>query len=266
VELKLSQIRIDGGTQVRVALNDDKVEKYAADMKRGDKFPPLVAFKDRAGDIWLADGFHRLASLRSNKATTAEVDVREGTLSDAIWFACGANARHGLPLEKEDMKKVVEIALKHFRGSKSQREIADHCGVTQPYVCKIENALKSTDNSYQLPEKRLGRDGKMRPATRNPKPEITPRSRPAETVDPEDAPVATKPRVEPKPVAQPSTGEKKLTKAQQDDLQQKAADLLWELDCVMDRMDALGRHRTLIYVERVTAKYRKENAHGSHVA
>ena len=45
--------------QPRSELSEDIVKEYAADMKRGDKFPPVVAFRSKDG-YWLADGFHRV--------------------------------------------------------------------------------------------------------------------------------------------------------------------------------------------------------------
>ena len=42
------------------AADKRKVPNYAKAMKRGERFPPVLAFKDRDG-IYVADGFHRCA-------------------------------------------------------------------------------------------------------------------------------------------------------------------------------------------------------------
>ena len=44
--LKFSQIRIDGGTQMRVSINQDKVSEYAEKMREGGIFPPIKATFD----------------------------------------------------------------------------------------------------------------------------------------------------------------------------------------------------------------------------
>ena len=43
-KLLISQIRRDGGTQPRAAINHDTVNEYLEDMKNGDKFPAVVVF------------------------------------------------------------------------------------------------------------------------------------------------------------------------------------------------------------------------------
>ncbi len=56
--INIKSIRVDGGTQSRVEINNDIVSEYAALIKDGAEFPPVVVFNDGA-DNWLADGFHR---------------------------------------------------------------------------------------------------------------------------------------------------------------------------------------------------------------
>src|SRR6266436_3438792 len=51
--LPLSAIRVDGNVQPRKYLHDDRVAEYAEDMRRGNKFPPLVVFEDPEGVCWL---------------------------------------------------------------------------------------------------------------------------------------------------------------------------------------------------------------------
>lgn len=63
--LPIADIRTDGGTQSRVQLDWIAVSEYAAAMKDGAQFPPIVVFHD-GSDYWLADGFHRLDA--ANKA------------------------------------------------------------------------------------------------------------------------------------------------------------------------------------------------------
>src|SRR5262245_22985512 len=64
--LAIQQIRRDGGTQSRAALNEETITDYADAMEdllripNGlSQFPPLIVFYDGT-DYWLADGFHRV--------------------------------------------------------------------------------------------------------------------------------------------------------------------------------------------------------------
>jgi hypothetical protein len=137
--LKFSQIRIDGGTQMRVSINQDKVAEYAEKMREGAKFPPIKATFD--GTVyWLYDGFHRYFASQSVGDTTIEVDYKPGTMEDAQDLALRANNEHGLPRTNEDKRKSVETALSYERhAKKSDREIARLCDVSHTLVAAVRN-------------------------------------------------------------------------------------------------------------------------------
>ena len=64
--LNLAVLRLDGDTQARLALSQEKVQEYAALMEDGEEFRPIDAFFD-GSDYWLADGFHRYFATKANK-------------------------------------------------------------------------------------------------------------------------------------------------------------------------------------------------------
>lgn len=161
-ELAVSKVRTDGGTQMRAALSQEKIDEYAADMKTGEMFEPIDVYHD-GSSYWLADGFHRVYAAKQAKITKIAARVHSGTQRQALLHAVGANSRHGLPRTNADKRKAVESLLKDEQWGKwSDREIANRCGVSQPFVGKIRVEL--TDNGYQLPTSRTGADGKTRRA------------------------------------------------------------------------------------------------------
>lgn len=130
--IKIDRIRIDGETQVRVALNEEVVAEYADVV---DELPPVTLFLDGA-DYWLADGFHRLfAHLKAGRDVIRAVVLR-GTLDDARFYSLGANRGHGLRLSNADKRQAVQRAIAQ-RPDLSDREIAKHVGVTHPFVAAI---------------------------------------------------------------------------------------------------------------------------------
>lgn len=137
--LKFSQIRIDGGTQMRVSINQDKVSEYADKMREGGTFPPIKATFD--GTVyWLYDGFHRYFAAQAASFVTIEVDYKPGTMEDAQDLALSANNVHGLPRTNEDKRKSVETALSYERhANKSDREIAKLCDVSHTFVAAVRN-------------------------------------------------------------------------------------------------------------------------------
>jgi hypothetical protein len=137
--LKFSQIRIDGGTQMRVSINQDKVSEYAEKMREGAKFPPIKATFD--GTVyWLYDGFHRYFASQSAGDTTIVVDYKPGSMEDAQDLALSANNEHGLPRTNEDKRKSVETALSYERhAKKSDRQIGRLCDVSHTLVAAVRN-------------------------------------------------------------------------------------------------------------------------------
>ena len=165
-QLPLSQIRRDGGTQPRAALDDETLADYTEAMKSGAQFPPVVVFYDGAA-YWLADGFHRVNAAINAVLTTISAQVIPGSQRDAILYSIGANATHGLRRTGADKRRAVERLLLDDEWAKwSDRVIAQRCGVTHPFVSKVRSEL--TGNRYQSENaatiststQRMGADGR----------------------------------------------------------------------------------------------------------
>jgi hypothetical protein len=158
--LPLDSIRTDGGTQPRAQLDGAAVEEYADLHDAGVAFPPAVVFHD-GGDYWLADGFHRYHGAKKVGKPSLLCEVRRGTVEEARWYAFGANKAHGLRRTNEDKRRAVQAALR-MKPEKSDRAIADHCGVHHDTVSEYRKRLSDSDSQ---PAVRIGRDGKQHPAT-----------------------------------------------------------------------------------------------------
>lgn len=136
-ELNISDIRIDGGTQIRKQLNQDKVDEYLSQMQDGVVFPPVTVFFD-GSSYWLSSGFHRYFMHKKAGRELIGADVIEGTLDDAILFALGDN-KHGLNMTAEDYRRSIEIMLKNPKWSEwSNVQIAKHIGVSAMTVGRVK--------------------------------------------------------------------------------------------------------------------------------
>lgn len=148
-KINLNAIRIDGGTQSRVEINNEAVTDYAEAVKVGIEFPPIVVFFDGA-DNWLADGFHRYHSHKQAGKASILADVREGTVRDAILFSLSANGTHGLRRTNADKRKAVTTLLADSEWAAwSDRKIAELAGVGHPFVASLrrpEVAAKQQEN------------------------------------------------------------------------------------------------------------------------
>lgn len=151
--INIQTIRIDGGTQGRVTLNNAAVTEYAEAIKAGATFPPVVVFFDGT-DHWLADGFHRFHAVVQAGLTSIAAEVRQGTARIARLHSFGANGSHGLRRTNEDKRKVVTGMLEDAEWSQwSDREIASTCEVGRDLVGAIRKAL-TVGNDSDKPEER----------------------------------------------------------------------------------------------------------------
>ena len=147
MNLQLTQIRIDGGTQSRVEINNDIVSEYAEELKNGASFPQLTVFFDGV-DYWLVDGFHRYHAHKLACIDNADCDVRNGSLREAQLFSVGVNDTHGLRRSNGDKKKAVELLLNDSEWSLwSDTAIAKKCSVDHKTVSKYRLSLGNSQVS-----------------------------------------------------------------------------------------------------------------------
>lgn len=131
----------DPGAQMRVEMRPETVNEYAADMLDGAIFPPVVVFDDGT-DLWLAEGFHRVEATRKVEHTEIMAEIHAGTARDAILYAIGANATHGLRRTQADKRRAVERLLKDPEWGKwSDRKIAKLAKVDHKTVGTMRSEL-----------------------------------------------------------------------------------------------------------------------------
>lgn len=138
--MKLSQIKLDSGLQMRANINQHVVDDYCEALLEGSKFPPIVLFHDGT-TYHLADGWTRYFAHKKAGLEIIEADVREGTRRDAILYALSANSTNGQCRTPEDKRKAVLTVFDDFEWSeKSDREIAKMCAVSHVFVSKLRKA------------------------------------------------------------------------------------------------------------------------------
>lgn len=139
--INIKTIRIDGGTQSRVEINNEIVTEYADAIKGGAEFPAVVVFNDGA-DSWLADGFHRFHAHSQAGKTSIAADVRTGSARDAVLYSLGANGAHGLNRTNADKRKAVQTMLADAEWAKwSDNAIAKACAVGYSLVSDVRKSI-----------------------------------------------------------------------------------------------------------------------------
>lgn len=148
--LPLSEIKIEAGTQIRLDMDDTTIQKYHhALVKLKAKFPPVIVFESR-GLYYLADGFHRFKAYKMARRKSIHCEIRKGTKREAILYAVGCNAEHGLPRTNEDKKNAVMTLLSDKTWSEwSSNQIAKACKVSHTYVNKLRKNVTSNVSSQR---------------------------------------------------------------------------------------------------------------------
>ena len=177
--LPLDRLHCEPTTQARTGINPDVVAEYAEAMRNGAKFPPVIGYfdgKDGRGEVYIADGHHRTRAAKDAGETSIMVDVRQGSLEDAVWFAVKANATHGLRRTRADVQRAIKILLDHPKFcTLSDREIAaqvgcDHktVGAARKGTGEIPQSVRTDKNGRTIDVSNIGKPPKA-PSSGKPK-------------------------------------------------------------------------------------------------
>ena len=139
--LKIADLNLGSGTQVRTT-DPKTVQHYAELLADGTALGPLKVYETPDAGLVLVDGWHRLEAHLMNKQDTVECVVEPGTLEEARYMALGSN-KHGRAFTNEEKRANALEMLRHAEWSKqSDRQIARHLGVSQPFVSKLKAELE----------------------------------------------------------------------------------------------------------------------------
>ncbi|WP_295446486.1 ParB/RepB/Spo0J family partition protein [uncultured Thiodictyon sp.] len=142
IRLPISVLIVDPEIQQRVSINDALVAEYAADIHDWIGRAPIDVFFDADGKRIVADGFHRVAACRTAGIEDIPVRLQQGTRRDALLFAVGANAAHGLRRSNADKRKAVETLLQDPEWSQwSDRAIAAQVKVSDKTVASVRRDI-----------------------------------------------------------------------------------------------------------------------------
>ncbi|WP_435006538.1 ParB N-terminal domain-containing protein [Tundrisphaera lichenicola] len=157
-EIPVDDLVLDPNLNLRDRLDDFTVERYAESW---DRMPPITVFEIE-GRFLIADGFHRHAAAIMLDRRRMSVEVRQGTISEAMDYVAGVNLFHGLPLTRAERRRAVEVKLR-LHHDWSDRRLAEELGAGREMIAKIRKQLV---DAGQVPAtgSRIGADGKTYPS------------------------------------------------------------------------------------------------------
>lgn len=147
----IREIVRDERCQARVKPDPDISEEYANAYRAKAKMPPIEVFIVD-GAPYVVDGWHRLAGAIKAEVAWITCDiVGTGTIDEAIWKALAANQTHGYRRSNADKEHAVRLALGSPIGSEqSSRTIAEHVGVSHPFVERIRTDMEAARRAEVL--------------------------------------------------------------------------------------------------------------------
>jgi hypothetical protein len=136
--LKLDEITLIEGNHAREKINQKQVSQYAALMKDGVVFPPIIVFGE---ENILGDGWHRFYAHQHNKQTEIMVEKKEGGAREARLYSYQAN-NHGLPPTPKERIANAQYLLDDSEWSQwSDAKIAAHVGLNRTTVWKMRKTV-----------------------------------------------------------------------------------------------------------------------------
>lgn len=199
----LTQVKRDGGTQPREAMQFGLIDEYAERMRvddrgfvvdpEGKEWDKLTVFEDDEGSFWLADGFHRVEAALRAGIERFQAQWEQGSQRDAVAYSLQANARHGAKRTNADKRRAVARALRDEEWVRwSDSRLAKMCAVSRPFVTSVRERLEGRGEIERLIELE-GADGSW--AERQPAPlqAVAGEEPPTDQGQPRDVPASATP-------------------------------------------------------------------------
>jgi ParB-like chromosome segregation protein Spo0J len=156
LELPLSSL--EPGFFLRRCGTDPAHIRMLADAAGSCELPPIVVQKNNSR---IVDGMHRVEAARLRGQKSIRAHVIKCTDEDAFILAVKTNTLHGLPLSRADRMAGAKCILA-WHADWSDRAVGVATGLSARTIADLRR--RSTGGTHQ-PNRRLGRDGKLRPLT-----------------------------------------------------------------------------------------------------
>lgn len=155
MKVKIEKIIVDMGFNLRGELDKQLISEYQETL---DVMPPVTIYDTERGYI-LVDGFHRLAAAKQKELDEINADIKQGSVQDALAFACIANLKHGKQLTSQERQNAIRQYIKLNVG-KSNRLIAEDVGCDEKTI-RIYRSRMEDDGEIETQKKRVGKDDRV---------------------------------------------------------------------------------------------------------
>lgn len=151
-------------------IDPDTVEQYRQKLRAGMVPPPVrvyLLFDDSGAlvDTPLSGGMHRCEAADAEGHATIAAQFLHGTMSNALYDAISDN--EGLPFTKDDQKQQTRLfLLDPTWNAAGHKVIAAKLHVPDKLVSSVRKELEAAGEQAPEPPKRVGKDSKRRPSSK----------------------------------------------------------------------------------------------------
>ncbi|MFH8409412.1 hypothetical protein ACH4FX_32205 [Streptomyces sp. NPDC018019] len=156
VTVRISALDLSGSP--RIAGCDVAHVRALAEVDPAD-LPPIIVHR---ATMRVLDGAHRVQAMILRGGSEISAELFCGTEKEGFVHAVRTNAAHGLPLSMEDRKAAARRILRDFPYC-SDRSLGEVAGLSAKTIAGLRR--RSSADGPQLNTARLGRDGRVRPAS-----------------------------------------------------------------------------------------------------
>lgn len=151
-DVPISQFDLDKSlrNQARInqVLNPERLETYTEAMRRGDRFPAVIAYK-QDGKYVAIDGNHRLQAAKDANLPVSVYELAKETKPQVIiQMTYEANAKHGLPNSVEDRQLHAVFLIRS--GATSQENAAAALNLSRTQVQRAWAKAKADDRAHDV--------------------------------------------------------------------------------------------------------------------
>jgi ParB/RepB/Spo0J family partition protein len=143
-DIKIPEFRLNS------SFSEEGLEEFHASIGLDGVIQPVHVIRDKDGNLWLADGRHRLESARESGHSVIPAIVVDGTYEQAVLESALLNIHRG-KANPADLARYVKGLKEQFRYS--LQKIADKLRLDKGYISKL---LKIADNPEALEKLRNG--------------------------------------------------------------------------------------------------------------
>lgn len=145
MQIKIADIVADPAMQHR-PMNQEYVDALVQALATGS-VPPIQVIRSGSQFI-LWDGFHRLDAHKRSGFTDIDADVYDGDRLAAWKASLGANSRHGLRRDRDEIVRIVAACLKNPETAYLKNaDLAELIDVSTDMVRKIKNEIRDEATS-----------------------------------------------------------------------------------------------------------------------